>query len=308
MKKVLLATTILGMTAGFAAAEIAFTGEATAGFAQNGTAEGGDGLAAYGSSATKAYSAAAGTAGNAGDDEINPYASFKLSIAATAESDSGLSFGASTSISRGLTYAMANDDGFEVQAGTLGNPSIFVSGDFGKITVKADGFKEYQDDNAEKYDLEYTHTIAGLSVGVRTDLHGSAASASTAGKSSVSLGYTVGGVALSAKYDEVGEKWGVSAAYTMNALTFTLATDDAEVTSLKVAYSANGITGSIKADSEEDWDLEAGYSANGITVGAATNEESEWKVTTAYDLGGGLTAEAGINYTEDMFVGAKMKF
>jgi outer membrane protein OmpU len=317
MKKILLATTILGMTAGFAAAEIAFTGEAKAGFAQNGTKANnkgvaGKGLAAYGSTTTTGYNAAAATLGNAADNTVNPYSSFKLSIAATAESDSGLSFGASTSITRGLTYTMANDDGFAAEAGSMGTPSIFVSGDFGKVTLKSDGFKEYQDDNAEKYDLEYTHTIAGFSVGVRTDLN---SVAPTAGKSSIKLGYTIGAVALSGAFDEVGDKWGISAAYTMNALTFTLGTDDLERTSLKVAYAANGLSGSVKvaakgtaAGAIDKWDIEAGYTANGLTVGAATDESAEWKVTGSYDLGGGLTAEAGFNYTDDMFVGAKMSF
>lgn len=324
MKKILLATTILGMTAGFAAAEIAFTGEAKAGFAQNGVKANNKGVAGkglgtiatpavgYGSTATRTYNEAAGTLGNVNDNAVNPYSSFKLSIAATGESDSGLSFGASTSITKGITYTMANDDGFAAEAGAMGTPSIFVSGDFGKVTLKSDGFKEYQDDNAEKYDLEYTHTIAGFSVGVRTDLNGVAP---TAGKSSVKLGYTIGAVALGMNYDELGAKWGVTAAYTMNALTFTLGTDDLERASLKVAYAANGLSGSVKVATKgtavgaiDKWDVEAGYTANGLTVGAATDESAEWKVTGSYDLGGGLTAEAGVNYTDDMYIGAKMSF
>lgn len=284
MKKVLLATTILGMTAGFAAAEIAFTGSAKAGFASV-----------------------------AGAD-FEPYAKFELAIAATGESDSGLSFGASAAIATGTGFDTGGDfdaDGsnaFGAETGVMGAPTIFVSGDFGKIAVKGDGFTEYQADANEDYDLEYTHTIAGVSIGVRTDLDSTLNDAAVNGMSSIKLGYTVGGVALSAAYDELGDAWGVSAAYTMNALTFTLATDDASVTSLKVAYSANGISGSIKADSNDDWDLEAGYSANGLTVGAATNESDEWKVTGSYDLGGGLTAEAGFNASEDAYLGAKMSF
>ncbi len=292
MKKVLLATTILGMTAGFASAEIAFTGTASAGFASE---SGGD---------------------------FEPYSKFELAIAATGESDSGLSFGASAAISGGVSPDRGGD--FAADGGDNMNPApaapnagfmkptIFVSGDFGKITVKANGFKEYQDDNSETYDLEYTHTIAGVSVGVRTDLHGAATplgAAATAGKSSIKLGYTIGSVALSGAYDEVGSKWGVSAAYTMNALTFTLATNDASVSSLKVAYAgANGISGSIKAASDDSWDVTAGYTANGLTVGAETNEADEWKVTGSYDLGGGLTAEAGFNASEDAYLGASMKF
>ncbi len=298
MKKVLLATTILGMTAGFAAAEIAFTGEAAAGFAQNGTNAGG-----------KTSVGAGAAAGKTPDNTINPYATFKLSIAATGESDSGLSFGVSTSIESGLSYAMADDDGFGVKTGAMGAPTVFVSGDFGKISVKSDGFKSFKADNAasEKYDLEYSHTIGGVSVALRTDLQGD--NAATKGKSSLKLGYTINAIALGATYDEAGALWGVSAAYTMGAITATLATDNASVSSLKLAYAgANGISGDIKADSASAWEANAKYTANGLTIGAGTTSASKWKVTASYDLGGGLTAEAGANYTNDMFVGAKMKF
>lgn len=291
MKNVLLATTILGMTAGFASAEIAFTGTAKAGFAQNGDLTG---------------SSLPEPAG-----QLAPYASFKLGVAATGESDSGLTFGASTAIESGVTYSFANDDGFDKAGGTLDAPSIFVAGDFGKITVKGNGFKEYQDDSNEKYDLEYTHSIAGFDIGVRSDLHSAtspAGFAATAGKSSVKLGYTVAGIALGVAYDEVGSKWGVSAAKTFGAVTATLSTNDASVSALKVAYASDTFSGSIKADSASTWDLEAGYAANGLSVGAATNEADEWKVTAGYDLGGGLAVEAGTNYTNDLFVGAKMSF
>jgi outer membrane protein OmpU len=291
MKNVLLATTILGMTAGFASAEIAFTGTATAGIAQNGDLVG---------------STLPEPAG-----QLAPYASFKLGVAATGESDSGLTYGASTDVTSGITYAMANDDGFDTNGGTFGAPSIFIAGDFGKITVKGNGFKEYQADANEKYDLEYSHSISGFDIGVRTDLHNAtspAGFAATAGKSSLKLGYTVAGIGLGATYDEVGSAWGVSASRAFGPVTATLSTNDASVTALKVAYASDSFSGSIKADSASTWDLEAGYAANGLSVGAATNELDEWKVTTGYDLGGGLAVEAGTNYTNDMFVGAKMSF
>ncbi len=300
MKKVLLATTILGMTAGFAAAEIAFTGEAAAGFASNGVKNGGKASAAQ-------------VPGKTLDGQTNPYASFKLSIAATGESDAGLSFGVSTSIESGLGYAMADDDGFSSKTGAMGAPSIFVSGDFGKVTIKADGFKAYQADNSasEKYDLEYTHTIAGVSIGLRTDLQSD--NAATKGKSSLKLGYTAGAFTLGGNYDEAGALWGVSAAYTMGAITATLATDQASVSSLKLAYKgANGISGDIKANSKSEVEVNGAYTANGLTVAVGTTSgttpNSKWKATVSYDLGGGLTAVAGANYTEDMYVGAAMKF
>jgi outer membrane protein OmpU len=308
MKKILLATTVLGMTAGVAAAQdaaISFKGEAAAGFAQNGVKNGGK----------TSLQAAAAT--KTADSTTNPYTYFKLSVSGEKASDSGVTFGVSASIESGVNYTMANDDGFSAKTGAMGRPTISLSGDFGKVALKADGFKEYQDDNAEKYDLEYTHTVAGLSIGVRTDLHGTADSATTAGKSSVKLGYTAGAIALNAAYDEVGAKWGVTAGYTMGAITATIGTDNANVSSLKLAYKGdNGITADIKGKSNNEVEANVGYTANGLTLGATVTsgtkvggvDTNKWKVTAAYDLGGGLSAVAGANYTDDMYLGAKMSF
>ncbi|MDZ7905674.1 MAG: hypothetical protein U5N55_07830 [Cypionkella sp.] len=125
MKKVLLATTILGMSAGFAAAEIGFTGSASAGFASESGAN------------------------------FEPYSKFELGVAATGESDSGLTFGASGKIAggaspdRGGDFAASGADNMAVApaAPTAGffKPTIFIAGDFGKVTVKANGFKNSND-------------------------------------------------------------------------------------------------------------------------------------------------------------------
>lgn len=304
MKKILLATTILGMTAGFAAAEVSWKGTGTVGFAANGTANGGDTATAIGNNGV--------TSATIADDKTEVYSSLKLSVTASGETDSGLTFGASSSFTAGMTYAMADDDGFEGGKGTLGTPTLFIAGEFGKIQFKANGFKEFQDDNAEKYDVDYAGTFGGLSVGVRSDLNTVAGNlpynAATAGKSSISLGYEISGITLGAAYDEVGSKWGISASRAFGPITAKLSTDDASVSALKVSYAADALSASLKVDTANAWEAEAGYTANGITVGAKTTDASEWKVTAGYDLGGGLSLEAGMNYTDDMFVGAKMAF
>ena len=77
-----------------------------------------------------------------------------------------------------------------------------------------------------------------------------------------------------------------------------------------MAYDANGMSASAQFNtSDESVDLAAGYSANGLSVNADTNTVSNaWTVTASYDLGGGLSVEAGTNYTQDMMLGAKMAF
>ena len=273
MKKVLLATTILGMTAGFAAAEIAFSGEATAGFASvNGA-------------------------------DFDSYTSMNLGVAATAESDAGISFGASFDVTSGTTFDFDGADSSFADAsendGSFGTPEVFVSGDFGKVAFAVDGYADYHNDDEDLHDLEYTHTIADFSVGVRADID--------AGESSLTLGYSAGAVALGANFDD-SDNWDVSVEGTFDAITAGLGVDSDEVATLSLDYSANGVSLGLEVDTEDAYTLSAGYEANGLSVGASIDQDSVWEVTAGYDLGSGLEVEAGMHESESAFLGAKMSF
>jgi outer membrane protein OmpU len=276
MKKVLLATTILGMTSGFAAAEIAFTGTAAAGFA---------------SEAAGPYEA---------------IAQFSMSIAATGETDSGIAFGATTSINSGTEYDFGDFefDAPGADASELGAPTIFISGAFGKITVDLDGFDNYADDDFEENDVEYTYSVNGFDIGVRADVAGNAGNPAV----SVSLGYDLSGTKLGLVWDELNSAWTASAERAFGPLTASLSVDDADVVTVSAVYSADGITASIEADSEEAYTVGFGYSADGLSIALETDEDNAWEATASYDLGGGLTAVAGTNADEDVYVGAQMKF
>jgi outer membrane protein OmpU len=327
MKKILLATTILGMSAGFAAAQVSFKGEGKVGFAQNGTKNGGlSGTSMALNGVTNPLPA--DPTKTIADNQTEFYSTFKLSVSAAGETDSGLTFGASSSFVTGLFYDMGDDDGFEVGKQTLGTPTLFVAGPFGKVQFKTNGFKSLQDDANETYDVDYAGTFGGLSVGIRSDLHTVAsnigyytnvksgnpavAAGNTAGLSSISLGYTISDIKLSAAYDEFGGEWGISASRAFGPVTATVSAAgdevNATVTTVKVAYAADAISASLAVASDDSWDVAAGYTAAGLTLGVKTNELEEWTATAGYDLGGGLSLEAGANYTDDMFVGAKMAF
>ena len=100
----------------------------------------------------------------------------------------------------------------------------------------------------------------------------------------------------------------VSLGYTLGAITATVATDESSLSSLKLAYDNNGMSASVKFDSASFWEADAGYSANSITINLGTDADSHWDVTASYDLGGGLSLEAGTNYTSDAYLGAAMTF
>lgn len=271
MKKVLLATTILGMTAGFAAAEIAFTGEATAGFA------------------------------SASGADFDNYTSLKLGVAATAESDAGVSFGASFDVTAGNTFDFDGaSSSIDAGDGIFGAPTVFVSGEFGKVSFSDNGFDDYHDDAFSDHDVEYTGTFGDFSVGVRTDIDG--------GTSSLQLGYTVAGTELGANFDESTEAWDISAERAFGAVTVGLGLDNDEVTTLNLDYAANGISAGLEIDTNEDYSVSAGYEANGLSVDASIDQDSVWEVTAGYDLGNGLAVEAGMHESESAFLGAKMSF
>ena len=293
MKKILLATTILAMSAGYAAADITWGGSAAAGIASNGTAN--LGLA----NPNGVFEADGVTALR--DDVFHTYSNVNLAATFSGTSDSGLTFGATFDMTAGRSYALADDDGFDDNGGAFGMPTVYIEGSFGKIAFSTDNYDFYDDTNGDG-DVEYTGTFGQISVGVIADVDSNNASAK--------VGYTAGALALNANMDTY-DLWNIDATYTMGTIAVTAATDESSNSSLKLAYTgANGMTASAQYNtSDESVDIEAGYSANGLSVNADTNTVSNaWTVTASYDLGGGLSVEAGTNYTQDMMIGAKMSF
>ena len=285
MKKILLATTLLAGSAGFAAADITWGGSAAAGIASNGTANGG--LAdpnAFGKT----------------DDAFHVYSNVNLAVTFSGATDGGLTFGATFDTTAGTSYDLGDEDGFDSNDGSFGMPTVWVEGSFGRLAFSDDNYDFYDDTNAGG-DMEYTGTFGAVSVGLIADVDTNEASAK--------IGFTSGALAINANSDTYGLS-NIDVTYTMGSIAITAATDESQNSSLKVAYDANGMSASAQYNtSDESVDLAAGYSANGISVNADTNTVSNaWTVTASYDLGGGLSVEAGTNYTQDMMLGAKMAF
>ena len=309
MKKILLATTLLAASTGFAAAEITWGGSASAGIAANGTANGGGINTAYAGDGITVLA----------DDAMHSYSSVKLAVTFSGSTDSGLTFGATFDTSAGRSYTLGDGDAFANEGGSFGMPTVFVEGTFGKLAFSSDNMDFYDDTNANA-DVEYTGTFGAVSVGLRADVDTNNASAK--------IGYTAGAVSVNANIDTY-DLWNLDGTYTMGSLAVTGATDESQNSSLKAAYSANGISASAKYNTNGGTvgavgsiDVAVGYSANALSLKASVDNIGEadtngnaladdvakWTVTAGYDLGGGLSVEAGTNYTQDMMLGAKMSF
>jgi len=288
MKKILLATTVLVGTAGFAFAEVALTGSATMGVAREGD------------DVTKV----------AGDAET--YSSAGLAIAMSAESDNGLSFGASVSMTAGQTYSFGDSaDGFSDtydetnagESGAFGQPEVFISGSFGKLSAKQDGYNYFvndsDDDNA---DIKFSYSAAGVTIGAVYD--------ENTDESSASVNYAADALSVGVAYDSEDARAMATASYTAGPVTGTLTVKNeaAGANSIKVAYSQDGISASVKMSDDDSWEIEGGYAANGVTLGLKTTSSDAWKATAAYDLGAGAKLEGGVNHTQDAYAGVSFAF
>ncbi|MBL3573341.1 porin [Rhodovulum sulfidophilum] len=117
MKKVLFATTALVASAGFAAADITFSGQAEMGVVGGGKDV--PGVSAY--------------TGN-GDDSTTEFNNdFTLTVVGSGQTDSGLSFGISVDFS---TDGEDGNDQMDSNGNVeLDNEAVFISGDFGTLTL-----------------------------------------------------------------------------------------------------------------------------------------------------------------------------
>ena len=287
MKKVLLTTTALVMTAGVAAAEVTFSGTAQVSY------------------------------GAVGADDMALNTHIDLNAAVSATTDNGVTMSTSFGYDAGRQADYNDDftiDGAEgaisadagaaadITAGTninnwsAGAPEIAIGVNGWTITAQNGGIADRYDDDVDSGDIGIDGSIGGISVGFTTG--------STAGRSSFSVGYSAGDmtVALASTTDDNGATAGGDAAmsfsigYTVGDATITAASDNngaAETTnSIGVSYTMGAITagytmaGDEGANMGDDYDLSLGYTAGALSASFATNEENRTRLVAEYDLGG----------------------
>ena len=334
------------MTAGFAAAEVKFSGSASLGVARDGVSYTADidaltdarNAANLSAAIALAAAIAAGEDNNATpaavvaavqasldaqaaaiaaqaaldgaadvSNDFHVYNSGSLDIAATVVSDAGVEFGMSTSVSFGNSYAFGDGaDAFASEDGTIGAPTLTAKGAFGTLTFADDGVDMLYDDDFAG-DVGFAYAAGDLSFNVVSDVDASNGDAEW----SANVGYSVSGVALSMTADAL-DSYNVSASYTSGGITGTIETDsdagEDAVNTLTVAYAANGMSVELSADSTDYTSIAVGYSANGLSVDVSTDSADEWEATTSYDLGGGATLVAGMNHGEEAYAGVDLSF
>lgn len=308
MKNVLLATTALVFTAGFAAAEIEMGATAKLGYGNYGTGTVAGGNRDYfaetdvtftlsGEASGIAYSASAGI------DE-----SGDVSVGVISMSTAGFTVEYGVDEFGGLTSTGA--DGEDDDEG-----DIKISYANGGITAS------YEVDNAnDDYIANVGFTTDGLTLGLEVAENNNADGGDATNE--MSVGYTMGNIAVAVSANDADD-WDASLAYTMGDSTVTVATDEQEAHSIAVATTMNGLslaaeyTVEDKDNSDAVTELSVGYTMGDVSVAVAYDssvsdttaygDEAQTTLVVGYDLGG-IALEFKANNQDEMEASAAFTF
>jgi len=310
MKKILLATTLLAATAGYASAEVAISGSARMGLVQSRVGA----HAAVADSYVDGWVdgdwvhngvLVPGSEADEGSIETQFTSRVRVNFDASGTTDGGLSFGASV---------RADQSG---QGGTAnGDSTVWISGAFGKLTfgdvaggaadnlvgqISGVGFTGLGDTNEIRFldgtatAARYDYTSGALSVSVGAS---QTTAADGVDKASVAVAYNAGAYNVAVGYETV--------------------TGD-NLLSIKGGATFGAATVTVKYAKAKDADAEAGISLDyavspALTVTAFYTDHVSHQakgVGASYDLGGGAKVVGGVvdNGADTLAdIGVKMSF
>lgn len=267
MKKILLASTMLVGTTGFAAADVTFSGAAYTGLA---------------------YNLATST--------LQPEISALFTAGMMTTTDQGLEAGASvTVLSAGSVMQKdpsdaqfgAND--WPPTAGVVLGANVYMSGSWGRVDVAWD--TNADDDATTPGDPDMTVTYSNSWGNFDLEAYGVLTTvgslATTGGDAGAKGTYNFGDYSVWVGYDydrsdSPAQPHSVSAGATAAISGFTA---EAEI-----GYNFGNIT-------PFSWAASAGYATGPYSISAFFNSDTEYGAEAAYDLGGGVALEAGFAHS-----------
>ena len=308
MKKVLLTTTALVMTAGVAAAEVSISGTA--------------GVAAVKSA----------------DATARMTSGVDLNFAVSAAADNGLTMAATVDLGEGELVDYNDDFAVDSQCATAETGTINADGTYNNdvdacsfvgsssspaitlgyagvtVVVDAGGVDDLYDD-AQHDDISINMDLGGLDTTITMDTdaadsHGSYKVAYTMGDLTATLtGSTDPDSTTNATTGVVTDNSGgkLALSYAMGDLTLNASTDDngtlKSTNTAGFSYAMDAITisytlANTKEEGWKDYDAKLAYSAGAMTASIATDEVGVSKVIAEYDLGGGATFFASSKSTK----------
>jgi outer membrane protein OmpU len=289
MKKVLLATSALTLSAGFASADVSMSG-----------------------------TGGAGVFGAAGAD-LSVYSGVDLNFALSGASDNGMTFSASIDMGGGQTLDVGDfelDSQYSTSSDAAGADVIGVGGDNNTsvaigvagvtITLSQNGVDDLYDDDIAG-DIGISGAMGDLTYSVVTGLEDT-------DPTSLSVGYSAGAISGSVVTSDEGDASTVTVSYAMGDITVSAEADTdrtgADTSSVTISYAmSDGMTVSLE-NSEDVNEVSVAYSSGAISVGVTADDAAteSWEATMAYDLGGGATFNLGTNQDETTFAGVGFSF
>ena len=293
MKKVLLTTTALVMTAGFAAAEVSMSGKVQTAMSAKGT------------------------------DDMQMNTHIDLNVAVSATMDNGVTMSTSVGYDAGIE-ADYNDDFTVDDAETgwaTGAPEVAIGYEGFTITAQPDGVDNLYDGDLGSVagDVGISGSVGGVNFAFVSDMEATAVSGANSkervGATSYSISYSAGDITASyaaTSDDGTGAATGANAAstndtagaaasvislsYKMGDATITAKSDNEgaadSTNSIGVSYTMGAITvgytaaGDNGANMGDDYDMSLGYTAGPLSATFSTNEASRTRIVAEYDLGG----------------------
>ena len=276
MKKVLLATSALTLSAGFASADVSMSG-----------------------------SGGAGVFG-AGGADLSVYSGVALGFALSGASDNGMTFSASLDMGGGQTLDTGDFELDTQDMGTDDNVSVAIGVAGLTITLSQDGVDDLYDDDIAG-DIGISGAMGDLTYSIVTGLE-------DADPTSLSIGYSAGAISGSVATSDEGDASNVTVSYAMGDITISAESDTdragADTSSVTVTYAmADGMSVSLE-NSEDVNTLGVSYSSGAVSVAVEADDATDesWEATMAYDLGGGATFNLGTNDDETTFAGVGFSF
>jgi hypothetical protein len=232
---------------------------------------------------------------------------YDFDIAASAESDNGVSVSVGFDMGAGNKIDYNDDDELEAQGNSISDADVTVGYAGWTLAVDQAGIDNLFDDDYGSQDVQLSGTIAGWSVAMTSDQEGST--------SSYSLSGNVGGVALTLTGTDVvaagGDASKIAASYAMgNGLTLSASVQDEDgeaedegkigfsyaMDAITVGYTAIKPGGVAGSDSYGDeWDFSVKYTAGAMVASFAIDEADATTVIADYALGGGASAFAAMH-------------
>ena len=276
MKKVLLATSALTLSAGFASADVSMSGTGGAGvFGANGA-------------------------------DLSVYSGVDLGFSLSGASDNGMTFSASLDMGGGQTLDVGDFELDTQDMGTDDNVAVTIGVSGLTIELSQDGVDDLYDDDIAG-DIGISGAMGDLTYSVVTGLE-------DADPTSLSIGYSAGAISGSVATSDEGDASTVTVTYAMGDITISAESDTdragADTSSVTVTYAmADGMSVSLE-NSEDVNTLGVSYSSGAVSVAVEADDATDesWEATMAYDLGGGATFNLGTNDDETTFAGVGFSF